>query len=95
MKKISTAKKKTAKLNAEIQQLEAQIAKDNKKLSSLKEAKTEAENTEIISLVRGADLSVDDIAELISDFTSVKKSPLKPEKPTVANTDLKGEEIAI
>lgn len=95
MKKISIAKKKTAKLNAEIQQLEAQIAKDNKKLSALKEAKTEAENTEIISLVRGADLSVEDITELISDLTTVKKAPQQSEKQTAAAADLKGEEIAI
>ncbi|MCM1529760.1 MAG: DUF4315 family protein [Alistipes sp.] len=94
MKKISTAKKKTAKLNAEIQQLEAQIADSNKRLSALKEAKTEAENTEIISIIRGADLSVDDIAELISDLTAVKKTPQQSEKQA-ADTDLKGEEIAI
>lgn len=95
MKKISTSKKKTAKLNAEIQQLEAQIAESNKKLSALKEAKTEAENTEIISIVRGADLSVEDVAELISDLTAVKKVPQQSEKQTVADENLKGEEIAI
>lgn len=96
MKNFSTARKKTAKITAEIQQLEAQIADSNKKLASLKEAKIEAENTEIISLVRGADLSVEEIQELISDFTTVKKSSLSPskEQPTAAN-DLKGEEIAI
>ncbi len=95
MKKISSAMKKTAKLNAEIQQLEAHIADSNKKLSALKEAKAEAENTEIISIVRGADLSVEDIAELISDFTAVKKSPQKPEKQAAMDTDLKGEKIDI
>lgn len=75
MKKSSPARKKVNKLSAEIQQLEEHIAESNKKLADLKEAKIEAENTEIISIVRGADLSVEDIQELISDLTTVKKIP--------------------
>ena len=73
MKSTSPTRKKVDKLSAEIQQLEAQIAEKKEKLASLKEAKLEAENTEIISIIRNADLSVEDIQEMISDLTSVKK----------------------
>ena len=60
MKSTSPTRKKVDKLSAEIQQLEAQIAEKKEKLASLKEAKLEAENTEIISIIRNADLSVED-----------------------------------
>ena len=52
MKSTSPTRKKVDKLSAEIQQLEAQIAEKKEKLASLKEAKLEAENTEIISIIR-------------------------------------------
>lgn len=59
-------RRKLTKLNTEIEQLEKNIEESKKKLATLKAAKLEAENAEIISLVRNADLSVDDIADLIS-----------------------------
>lgn len=59
-------RRKLTKLNTDIEQLEKTIEESKKKLTALKAAKLEAENAEIISLVRNADLSVDDIADLIS-----------------------------
>lgn len=94
MKSTSPTRKKVDKLSAEIQQLEAQIAEKKEKLASLKEAKLEAENTEIISIIRNADLSVEDIQEMISDLTSVKKSPSDMAK-SQPMSDLKGEEKRI
>lgn len=94
MKKSSPARKKVNKLSAEIQQLEEHIAESNKKLSDLKEAKIEAENTEIISIIRGADLTVEDIQELISDLTTVKKTPSELIKPQ-PTTEMKGAEATI
>lgn len=94
MKKNSPARKKVNKLSAEIQQLEEHIAESNKKLSDLKEAKLEAENTEIISIVRDADLSVEDIQELISDLTTVKKPSLESAK-SQPTPEMKGAEATI
>lgn len=94
MKKSSPARKKVNKLSAEIQQLEEHIAESNKKLSDLKKAKLEAENTEIISIVRDADLSVEDIQELISDLTTVKKPSLESAK-SQSMTEMKGAEATI
>ena len=68
----SPNRRKIAKIAADIEQLEKNIEESKKKLSTLKAAKIEAENTEIISLVRNAELSIDDIAELISDLSSSK-----------------------
>ena len=54
--------KKIEKLNSDIVQVEAEIAEKQKKLEEMKKERTELENVEIVSLVRGASLSVDDVA---------------------------------
>lgn len=85
--KNSPTRKKIAKITAEIEQIEKNIAESNKKLAELRKAKLEAENAEIISLVRGSTLSVDDIAELIADFANnTKTNTSVSEKST--NTDI-------
>lgn len=94
MKNNSPARKKVDKLSAEIQQLEAQIAEKKEKLASLKEAKLDAENTEIISLIRNADLSIDDIQELLSDLNAVKKAPSDMAK-SQPMSEIKGDEKII
>lgn len=83
------------KLSAEISQLEKSIAESQEKLTALRKEKTEVENTEIVSLIRKADLSVDDIAELISDLKTVKKSDaaassMRTAEPVVTDNILKG-----
>lgn len=83
------------KLSAEISQLEKSIAESQEKLTALRKEKTEVENTEIVSLIRKADLSVDDIAELISDLKTVKKSnaaasSMRTAEPVVTDNILKG-----
>ena len=87
--------KKMSRICSEIAQLEKSIAESQEKLTALRKEKTEIENTEIISLIRKADLSVDDVAELISDLTTVKKTNVStissPTAETVAeNNTLKG-----
>lgn len=83
------------KLSAEISQLEKSIAESQEKLTALRKEKTEVENTEIVSLIRKADLSVDDIADLISDLKTVKKSnaaasSMRTAEPVVTDNILKG-----
>ena len=92
---MKSTQKRIAKINSEISQLEQSIKENQKKLEALKNEKTEIENAEIVSLIRKADLSVDDIADLISDLTTVKKSTVnKTEAQTsvavAANNILKG-----
>ena len=72
MKSTSPTRKKVDKLSAEIQQLEAQIAEKKEKLASLKEAKLEAENTEIISRrYSGNDLGLDFCKEIAVRYGKV------------------------
>ena len=88
---MKSTQKKMSRLSAEISQLEKSIAESQEKLKE----KTEVENTEIVSLIRKADLSVDDIAELISDLKTVKKSnaaasSMRTAEPVVTDNILKG-----
>ena len=92
---MRTTQKKMSRITAEILQLKKSIAESQEKLAALKKEKIEIENTEIVSLIRKADLSVDDIAELISDLTTVKKSNAKADSVQAAeisatNNILKG-----
>lgn len=92
---MKSTQKKMSKLSAEILQLEKSIAESQEKLAALRKEKTEIENTEIVSLIRKADLSVDDIAELISDLKAVKKSnattnSTRIAEPVVTDNILKG-----
>lgn len=92
---MKSSQKKMLKLSAEISQLEKSIAESQEKLTALRKEKTEIENTEIVSLIRKADLSVDDIAELISDLKTVKKSnaaasSMLTAEPVVTDNILKG-----
>lgn len=94
MKNNSPARRKITKISTEIEQLEKTIAESKKKLAELKEAKTEAENSEIISIIRNADLSVDDIADMISELTSVKQTAISSVKTVEDNSmNMKGTEI--
>lgn len=92
---MKSTQKKMSRLSAEISQLEKSIAESQEKLTALRKEKTEVENTEIVSLIRKADLSVDDIAELISDLKTVKKSnaaasSMRTAEPVVTDNILKG-----
>lgn len=92
---MKSSQKKMLKLSAEISQLEKSIAESQEKLTALRKEKTEVENTEIVSLIRKADLSVDDIADLISDLKTVKKSnaaasSMRTAEPVVTDNILKG-----
>ena len=74
MKRKISYQEKVNKISADIIQLEKEITERQKRLSLLKESKTEAENSEIISIIRNAELSVEDIAELVSEFNMNNKT---------------------
>lgn len=58
-------KKKLSKLTDDIATLEKTIEENKQKLVELKEEKAAIENSEIISIIRKAGLSVEDIESLI------------------------------
>lgn len=92
MASIST-KRKISKLTDDIAALEKTIKENTRKLAELKEEKTETENTEIISIIRKAGLSIEDIEELIDGgITQVQAVPKPPEENTRSVTsELKNE----
>lgn len=71
-----SSKRKISKLTDDIAAMENTIKENTRKLAELKEEKQQTENTEIISIVRKAGLSLTDIEELIrSDSVRVLPKP--------------------
>ena len=68
-------KKKLSKLTDDIAALEKTIEENKQKLVELKEEKAAIENSEIISIIRKAGLSVEDIESLI-EKSLVSDEPL-------------------
>ena len=56
---------KIQKVMTEIEKVRAKIATQQARLRELEQQKTELENTEIVGLVRGLDVSTDELATLI------------------------------
>lgn len=87
-------KRKISKLTDDIAALEKTIKENTTKLAELKEEKLEAENTEMISLIRKAGLSVEDIEEMIGgSISQVLQKPKTQEEniPRPASVGLTNE----
>lgn len=56
---------KLEKIDAEIEKMKAKIAVYQTRLKELERKKTEQENTEIVGLVRGVDMTPQELAEFI------------------------------
>lgn len=56
---------KTEKIDAAIEKTKAKIAEYQARLKELERKRTEQENTEIVGLVRGVDMSPQELAEFI------------------------------
>ena len=63
---------KIEKLEKEIEKTKTKIAEMQAKLHKLEEQKTELENTEIVGMVRGLDVSPEELATLIQAIRSGK-----------------------
>ena len=61
---------KIQKVMTEIEKVRAKIATQQARLRELEQQKTELENTEIVGLVRGLDVSPDELATLIQAIRS-------------------------
>lgn len=67
------ATSKTAKVQAEIEKARAKLAEQQARIKDLEHKKTEIENTEIVDIVRGMSIPLDELAALLQ---SIKAGPL-------------------
>lgn len=79
-------KKRISKLADDIAALENTIKENTRRLHELKEEKTELENSEIISIIRKAGLSVEDIADLIDSNTAQTQVKPKNQEEKIIST---------
>lgn len=80
------ATSRTAKVQAEIEKAKAKLAEQQSKLKELEGKRTELENMEIVDIVRGMSIPLDDLATLLQSMkggapASGQLGP-KSEKPT-------------
>ena len=54
------ATSKSAKIQAEVEKVKAKISEQQARLKELEQKKLEAENTEIVDIVRGLSISLDE-----------------------------------
>ena len=61
---------KSAKIEAEIEKVKAKISEQQARLKELEQKKLEAENTEIVDIVRGLSISLDELPVLLQAIRS-------------------------
>ena len=61
---------KSAKIQAEIERVKAKIAEQQARLKELEQKKLEAENSEIVEIVRGMSVSLTDLPVLLQTIKS-------------------------
>lgn len=61
---------KSAKIEAEIEKVKAKIAEQQARLKELEQNKREAENSEIVDVVRGMSIPLDELAVLLQSMKS-------------------------
>lgn len=66
---------KIAKINTEIDKTKAKIAELQTRVRELERQRTEAENTEIVELVRGVDATPQELAAFIRAFREKSGAP--------------------
>ena len=64
------ATSKSAKIQTEIEKVKAKITEQQARLKELEQKKMEAENTEIVDIVRGLSISLDDLPALLQTIQS-------------------------
>ena len=80
------ATSKSAKIQMEIDKVKAKLAEQQTRLKELEQKKLEAENTEIVDIVRGLSISLDELPVLLQAIRSgaplgqnVPKEPADPD----------------
>ena len=64
------ATNKSAKIQTEIDKVKAKLAEQQARLKELEQKKLEAENTEIVDIVRGLSISLDELPVLLQAIRS-------------------------
>ena len=64
------ATSKSAKIQAEIEKVKAKISEQQARLKELEQKKLEAENTEIVDIVRGLSITLDELPVLLQAIRS-------------------------
>lgn len=64
------ATSKSAKIQTEIEKVKAKITEQQARLKDLEQKKMEAENTEIVDIVRGLSISLDELPVLLQAIRS-------------------------
>ena len=82
---------KIEKVCAEIEKVKAKISEQQSRLRDLERQKTELENTEIVGMVRGLDVSPEELATLIQAIRSGKAGG-SPVALSAEKEDLEDEE---
>ena len=72
---------KSAKIEAEIEKVKAKIAEQQARLKELEQKKLEAENSEIVEIVRGMSISLADLPRVLQQLRSGASGHSGP-KPT-------------
>lgn len=75
---------KSAKIQAEMDKLKAKIAEQQAKLKDLEQRHREAENEEIIDIVRGMSISLDELPQVLR---SIKTGALGQSVPKFTDTN--------
>ena len=75
------ATSKSAKIQAEIEKVRARISEQQDKLKELEQRRTEAENSEIVDIVRGMSITLDQLPLLLQKLGSGNTSGHSVQKP--------------
>ena len=72
---------KSAKIQAEIDKVKAKISEQQARLKELEQKKLEAENSEIVDIVRGMSISLTDLPLLLQSIQNSGKAALGQSVP--------------
>ena len=78
---------KSAKIEAEIEKVKAKIAEQQARLKELEQKKHEAENSEIVDIVRGMSISLSDLPLLLQSIQKGGGAALGQSVPKSGATD--------
>jgi hypothetical protein len=81
------ATSQTAKINAEIEKVRAKIIEWQGKLKELEQKRREAENMEIVELVRGLRIPLDQLAAMLSNIKTGTSGQTVPKSNPKTETE--------
>ena len=85
---------KTAKIEAEIEKTKAKIKEQQGKLKELEQRRLECENIEIVEIVRGLHIPLEQLAVMLQDIRGGTSGQSVPKSlPTQKETENKEDEI--